>query len=495
MAKLPALPPSPLWLGKQVPPKFRPFAFLPLLLVYAFLVFGLVGIIAQEFEWALLAGLLAGPALAYGSVGLPITKAQVEKGLAKVPRPPPDKRPFLFFPAALVAAAVLYFAIGFTLTSAPLDEDLLALLALGVAIPAAIVLGYLAFGFPKPKGPLRDMKSPLHRIPEEKRPLLFVPLGLLFAAPLYFLLGYAFTEVLEPDIAVLLGLALGLAIGFLLAYRLVGIPRTTMVQQGLDRLPKVPAKARPAAFVAFVLLVGALFAIVLGGVVASFDSVDLLVSEAALDLAFPLFLLAGWLLAVPLAGRLFGYPIPDRPLHEYVPRLTAEERPAALLPLTLVLGLVFTFLAGMLLGLVPLADLEDAALGAAIGFPLALLLSLRILRIPLRRVDPRGLEHVPEQAKPLVAFALALFLGTVLFALLGQVPFLGFVEAFLAAYAVGLAVAVLLVDHPALGARASRKAQAKAIEARLRQEMGLADEAEAQASGLGSRLRLRRGKA
>lgn len=496
MAKLPALPPSPMWLGKQVPEKFRPFAFLPLALVAGFLVFAIVGILVQEFEIALLVGLLAGPAIAYGAVGAPLTRAQVGQGLAKVPRPPPDKRPLLFFPAAIVTAALLYFILGVVITSTPLDEDLLALIALGVCVPAAIVVGYLLFGFPKPKGPLRDMKSPLERIPAEKRPLLFFPLGLLLAAPLYFIAGFAFTEFLDADIAVLLALVLGLVVGFAIAYRLVGVPRGTMLRQRLDKLPEVPARARPFAFVAFVLVVGALIAVLLGGTVGAIDQLS---GEAALDLAFPLFLLAGWLLAVPLAGRLFGYPTPDRPLREYAPRLAPEQRPAALLPLTLGLGVLLMFLLGTVLGLVPLGDLEDAALSAALAFPLAFFAAMAILRIPLREMDPRGLERVPERAKPLVALALTLFLGTLAFALLGQVlP--GFVEAVLVSYAFGLAIALVLVDRPSRPgtARRARREHEREVEQRLRREMGLpVEEPKPQGASAGmGRFRFgRRGKA
>lgn len=495
MAKVPALPPSPLWLKAQVPEKYRPFAFLPVLFLAGFLVFAIVGLLVQEFEVALLLGLIAGPVVAWGAVGFPLTRAQVSQAMAKVPKAPPEKRPFLFFPAALIAAALLYFLIGFVITAAPLEEDLLALLALGVSIPAALAIAFLLYGFPHVE---RQVTEPLKRrwaqVPAEKRPLLFLPLGLLIAAPLYFVIGFAFTEVLEPDVAVLLGLVLGLVLGFAAAYKLVGVPRTTMLRERVEQLPKVPERAKPAAFLAFVIVVGTLIAVVLGGTVGS---LEFLSSEAAVDLAFPLFLIAGWLLAVPLAGRLFGYPVPSKPLPQYLPRLTAEQRPAALLPLTLGLGLALTFVLGMLLGLAPTYDLEDVALAAAIAFPLALLVSLRVLGVSARELDPRGLERIPERAKPLATLALWLFLGTLLFALVGQV-LTGFVEAVVLSYAAGFVVALALVDHPTRpGARrAARRRKAKEIEARLRVEMGLAEEAKPATANGGRFPRLgRRGKA
>src|SRR5437870_5588560 len=114
MAKLPALPPlppSPVYLKEQVPEKFRALAFVPV---------------------ALVLGIVLGPVAAYAAVGPPFTRAQVAKLRQRLPKTPPDKRPFLFFPAFVVAAALLYFVLGFVVTGTPLEEDLLALLALGV---------------------------------------------------------------------------------------------------------------------------------------------------------------------------------------------------------------------------------------------------------------------------------------------------------------------------------------------------------------------------
>lgn len=484
MVKVPALPPSPMLLGKQVPEKYRPFAFLPVMFLAGFLVFAIVGLILQEFEWALLVGLLAGPILAYAALGPPVTRAQVGQVMAKVPKAPPEKRPLLFFPAFFIAAAVLYFLIGLAITEAPLDADLLALLALAVSIPAGIAVGYLLYGFPKPKGPLREMKSPLERIAPEKRPLLFLPLGLLLAAPLYFLLGLGLTESpLDEDLAVLLALVVSLAIGFAAAYRLVGVPRSDYLRQRVEQLPKVPERARPLAFLVFVVVGGALIATALGGTLGALDFFS---SEAAVDLAFPLFLIAGWLLAVPIAGRLFGYPLPTRPLPAYLPKLSAEQRPAALLPMTLVLGLVLTFLLGTLLGLAPRFDLEDIALAALLAFPLALLVSLRVLGVSARELDPRGLERIPERAKPLATLAVWLFVGTLLFAAVGQV-LTGFVEAVVLCYAAGFLVALTLVDHPTRpGAkRAAQKRKAKEIEARLRVELGLTEPPQPDAAATG----------
>jgi hypothetical protein len=492
--KLPRLPPSPVLLGQRVPAKFRPLSFPPLAFVAGFLVFFVIGLVGADFEVALALGLVAGPLMAYAAVGAPFTRGDLARLRAKVPKAPPERRPLLFFPAFLVAAALLYFALGFVITSTPLDEDLLALLALGVALPAAVLVGYLLYGFPHPKHHLPSVKGALARIPPGKRPLLFFPLGLLVAAPVYLLLGYLLTELLEAesalaDAGVLLALAAGLAVGFAVAHRAVGVPRPSKLVERM-RVPEVPARLRPGAFVAFVLVVGSLLALALGGTVGALDAVSV-------DLAFPLFLLAGWLLAVPLAGRLFGYPVPGRPLREYVPRLTREQRPAALLPLTAGLGLVLMFALGMLLGLSPVGDLEDAALAAALAFPLALLVSLRALRVSKAELDPRGLQRLPERARPLVVLALWLFGGTLLYIAASQ-ALTGFVEAAALSYAAGLALALLLVDQPlyrgALRARQRRKALAEDIEARLRREMSLEEPAPAAAGGRLGRFR-RKGKA
>jgi hypothetical protein len=249
----------------------------------------------------------------------------------------------------------------------------------------------------------------------------------------------------------------------------------------------VPERARTPAFVAFVLVVGTLLAIVLGGLVAG--SLDAFNDGVLLDLAFPMFLLAGWLLAVPAAGALFGYPQP-KPLRSYVPRLAPEERPAALVPLTLVLGLVLTIVLGMALGQVPRLDLEDAALAALIAFPIAFVLAARLLHVPLRGLDPRGLTRVPERAKPLVVLTVGLLLGTLLWALIGQV-LTGFVEGASLGYALAFAFALLAVDSPFLlgasRARKQRKAKEQEIEARLRRELGLASD-EPKPAGTASRF-------
>jgi len=473
MAKVPALPPSPMLLKDSVPEKarrFQRFLFWPLALLFGFLLLVIFGFAQDDFLLALILGLIGGPIIGWVLIGPPFTVAEVRRAYARIPPPPPDKRPFLFFPAALLAAALLYAALGIVLTSTPLDEDLVLYVALLASLPAAVALAYLRFGFPRPKGGLRGLKSPLQKIPEEKRPLLFVPLSLLIAAPIYFLLGVALTEALEPDIAVLLAILGALGVGFAIAYRLVGVPRPRALLTRMQHLPEeVPTRARAPAFFAFVLLVGAAFALLLGGTVGALDFINV-------DLAFPLFLLAGWLLAVPFAGKLFGYPVPEKPLREYVPKLPAEQRPAALLPLTLGLGVAFLVLLGLALGETPADVLADPYLLSALAFPLAFLVALRVLRIRARQLDPHGIADVPERARPLVLFALWLFVGTVLYTAIGQV-LTGFLEAVLVCYALGLALALLLVDRPllweVLGERAARKQKAREIEARLRAEMGL----------------------
>lgn len=480
------LPPSPVWLRDWVPEKYRRYAFLPLALGLGFLVFGIVGLTVQEFLAAFVAGIVLGPVLAYGALGPPLTRAEVAKAQARLPRLPPERRAFLFFPAAILAAAVFYFLAGLALTTLPLDEDLLVLPALLLAVPAAIAVAFLLYGFPRPRRGLRGLRSPLELVPEEKRPFLFFPLGLVFAAPLYLLLGLLLTEflvpsvagqpgLLDPDPVASLALLGAVALGFAASYRLVGVPRASAIRERL-RVPEVPERARPAAFVAFVVVVGSLLALVLGGTLGALDA---FAGEAALDLAFPLFLLAGWLLAAPLAGKLFGYPVPRKPLRAYVPALGREHRAAALLPLTIALGLAFTLLLGLALGRVPFADLEDAYLDALLAFPLAFLVALRLLRVRARELDPRALEALPERAKPAVVVALTLLAGTLLFTAVGQV-LTGFLAAAAVSYGLGLALALALVERsglaPALGRRAERRRREREIEARLRREMGLAPE-------------------
>ena len=120
MAKLPELPPSPMLLQKSVPAKLRPLAFAPLALVLGFVVLALVGLLGADFEWALLAGLIAGPLGAWLAVGPPFTRRDLARAAAKVPKAPPAQRPFLFFPAALVVAALLYFLVGIAITTTAL---------------------------------------------------------------------------------------------------------------------------------------------------------------------------------------------------------------------------------------------------------------------------------------------------------------------------------------------------------------------------------------
>lgn len=212
-----------------IDPAVRPWMALPTALVAGTVIYFLVGIAVTAtpqvpIDYAayltLAAAVVGGVALGLALFGPP--------PLAKVPadawkRVPADRKPWTFFPLALVLFALLYYGLGVALTAyVPSDDAPQALIALPIALLVGCGLAYLLVGIPRPR---RSMQEVLPTIPAKGRPALFAATIVLLGPFFGFLLGPFVTAAALPGVLDLYaGLAAGLVLAAALAFVVWGGP-------------------------------------------------------------------------------------------------------------------------------------------------------------------------------------------------------------------------------------------------------------------------------
>lgn len=419
------VPPSKELLSPRIRKRaHRQLLFAPMAALLALFFFVLLGLITGIFVLALVLAVFLGPIAAYELLGSPVGEAERQKLQATVPIPR-ERIPWLFFPLGLILAVPLYVLAGLAVTSAGLGTAS-AWAAILVSVALGFGVAYVLVGFPRLP---RDPRQLLPPVPEERKPLLFLPIGIVLAAVLYFVLGVALTAAVGPERAILPALLLGLAAGFLVAYKLVGIPRPGHT----IHVPTVPERYAGLFFAIALLVLGPALAILLGAVAAAFLPIPAAVS-------FPLFVLLGYLCAFALLAAWRGVPRAGKPLRAYIPRLPAEARPLLLFGATLLIGTILTAVIDTFL-------VHRFHFSALAAYPLGFLLAVKVVHAESLVVQsPERLETVPEKIKPLLLFPLWLFGTVVLYSLIGYV-LLDFLAAILLAASLALALTLAALER------------------------------------------------
>lgn len=443
-------------LEDRLAPLVRSLLYVPTALAIAFVLFLVLGLATPVgFGTSLALGLVLGFAAALGITGPP-TAALPEDGV-------PDRYqgwiPWLFFPLALLLGVVTYFLVGLAYTASPLPTLYLTQASVLVAAVAGLGLAYLAVGFPATPAALRH---PLGTVPEDRRPWLLLPLGVVLTFVLFLVLGLAYTATpfLPADLGLPVSFLLAALLGFGGAYALVGAPMPD--EPVRERVPEMPPAARPAAFVVTFLVAGPLLAFLLGSALALVPVVPLLPQPWFLPLA----LLVGYLAAFALATALWGVPGDWKGVP--APGLPEDARLALVLPLALILATIFTFLVELV---TPLGLVGSALVGGSFGVLAALYGTGATDRLGPRERETL-LPVIPETVKPVVFVPAWIGIGTLVTFLLGYVG-LPFTWSLVAGISLGFAAALVLVEEAllreALARRRQRKAREEELERRRRE--------------------------
>ncbi len=432
-------------LEERVEDPLRTILLLPVGFVLGLLLFFLVGLSnLAGFLWSLVLGLILGFAATVLLLGPPrITVPTVE-----VPPGVREHREWFFPLLALVLILVIYFLAGLAYTMVDvLPTTYGSSVAVVVALVAGPALAYLLVGAPNPAPTLRNAWA---RVPEERRPWLSIPLGLVLAILLFIVIGVAWTQLPIPTTYMVpVSLVLALVLGFGTATMLLGAP--TPKRSPRELVPEVSARTRPVAFTLTVLVLGPVLALLVGVPLSYLGN---LLPPAFL---FPLSLLLGYLLAFAASTAWWG--LPGRWKGVAVPSVPEDVRLALLLPLALGIGAVLAFLVELLL---PIGLYPSILVGGSLGLLLALHFTGATERV---RARERGtvLPDMPDTVKPLVLLPLALVLSAVLFLTLGYVG-LGFTWSLVVGGSLGLALALGLVEEPLLREHVERRRHRRARE-------------------------------
>lgn len=456
-----------------LPPRRRTLLFLPLVLG-AFLVLGTVLAFTTHSPYlTLLLGVPASVAAAWLLVG--------------PPQPPPRKdgrawldprvKPFLFFPLAPLLVALAYVVLGYPLTNLGVPVSLIAWVTLGVSIPLGVAGAYLLVGFPRHVFRVRETYQ---KVPPERRPYFFYPLAVVFFILLYLGLGVATTELIakasaDPDALLnlqpLVLLPLCLALAGLLAYLLVGFPKPRRTTK--EYLPKVTGKRRPLYFALTFILAGIPFTVLIGTLFnAVAKSSGGREGFLPVELVLPLAVLLGYALSLGVAALSWGTPRTWRRFDDYEPGLPPRMRT----PVHLAVGLAVLLAVTVVFGLAGLEIFYGLLAGGILGALVTLHVAGALPRILARRRAGTLLPEMPDRLKPLVLFPVwfalaALLFTTLTFALPEWVAWNA-----LGGLAVGLLVALLLVEQPLLQSwreeRRREKEKRRAWKARRKEMLG-----------------------
>lgn len=220
-------------------PRVKPFLFFALAPLFAVLAYFLLGdpltrlgVPVTVLAWVSLGvAIPLGVAGAYLLVGFPRGLFRVRQVYERIPA---ERRPFLFYPLAVVLFLLLYLGIGVASTEAiaRTTEDptrwlnLQPLFLLPLCLLLAGLVAYLLVGFPKPR---KAPKEYLPRVTGKHRPLYFTLTLLLAGIPFTVLIGTLFNALARTSaqregflpaelvlpLAVLLGYALSLGVAAL----------------------------------------------------------------------------------------------------------------------------------------------------------------------------------------------------------------------------------------------------------------------------------------
>lgn len=424
---------------KKKPQLWRTLGFVPVAALGAFLGFAILEVATESFWIAMPGGILLGIGLALLVCGVP----RVTLPKVKLPKVPPGVRPWLWFPVTAVLSLLLYFLLGLALMPVGLSPTLLVFVTLGAALVLGGAAAYFLTGFPNL---YRQPKGWWERVPVEKRPLFFWPLGLVLSVLFFVGIGYAMSLVFGGDSGAprsvmedylpLIAIGTSIPLGCGLAYLLVGFPKP---KKDLRRyLPKVPPRAWPALFAGTFLLLGPVFGFPVGYALSAG------LPQLPTVLLFPLSLLVGYALSFAAAALAWG--LPSRWEKEGVHvGLPANTRAVLFVPVTvLVTGFVVLVFATM--GL-------DLGIGTLVGLPFGLAAGFFASglagAVAARRREGTLLAELPEKFKVLVLVSVWLIVGGVVFFGLGMAGLLP-PWNLLAGVSVGLAAAILLVEESTL---------------------------------------------
>jgi hypothetical protein len=274
----------------------------------------------------------------------------------------PQPRRNVAFPiVAFVVFLVLFFAIGFA------TEDVFYPLLVG--IPAGIAAAWLLVGWP-----VLALQGGKPLIEPEHKPFLFFPLAVGFTIVAYPVLGVFLTKAsVPPKYLVTASLALAVLVSCGAAYYLVGFPR--LVRFVRQRYAQMPPERRPFLFFPVFAVLFLILYIGLGvgttQAMGQFQDKVVLLLNIQVLLLLPITLLV----AALAAYLLVGFPRPQKPIREALPKVTGRHRPRAFLLTFLLAGVPLTVLVGYLLTtLAQSGNTSSAFLPDALVLPLALLL-------------------------------------------------------------------------------------------------------------------------
>ncbi|MHB8604401.1 MAG: hypothetical protein ACYDCK_04020 [Thermoplasmatota archaeon] len=426
-------------------------AFVGGAIVITAVAFFVVGLVTNQILAALLLGPALGVAGAYALFGWPKLARKDGKPLVD-----PNVKPWLFFPLAFGIAAALYAILGVFLTPF-VPPTLVSYVAIFVAALVGVIGAFLAVGFPHLGHFFTDAWA---KVPPENRPWLFFPLAGLFALLIFFLVGIGIAATsLSVDLQPFISLPVAILLAIPLAYFLVGFPKPK--RKVSEMVPTVPGRARPLAFLITALVAFAPLAYVAGLLLG-------LAPALAGNVAFPLALLAGAFLALGLAALVWGTPRRWRRFPDYKPGMPLAVRRALALPIAVLVGGV-----GVLVANVVGFDLFLGAFaGLVIGIALALLVSGvfgRAERGNTQSSEPPAAARaeLPDKVKPLAIFATWALVTAVLFLLaLYVLPTLFFYDL-VGAVAVGLAVALVLLEAPLMRVLGEERRERRALKREL----------------------------
>ena len=273
---------------------------------------------------------------------------------------PAKKRNLLFGPIAFGVFVVVFLALGFA------TQDVFWPLV--VALPVSVAAAWALVGWPEVR---RKDGRPL--VDPRMRPYLFFPALLVGFVVLYPFWGVVLTKVaVPPAYSAQLAIALALLTGIGAAYLLFGFPN--VLRGARDAYGRIPPERRPFLFFPVFAVVFLLLYLGLG--VGTTQAMGRLRGQTVLLLNIQVLLLlpVSILVAALVAYLLVGFPRPQKPLREAMPKVTGRHRPKAFLVTFLLAGAPLTVVMGTLLSWAAAQQQSAAFLPGEVVLPLALLL-------------------------------------------------------------------------------------------------------------------------